>query len=256
VGTVTAMTSQTLTIQARVAGPAPQTNTATISHSDQFDPNQSNNTSSATETPPQADLTVTKQVNSSQVFFGSTAVFTGIVHNNGPDTATGVTLLDPLPAGLNFVQAAPSQGTYNPATGVWTVGTLANGATATIQITVQVNTLGPVVNAASVFADQFDPDLSNSRSAAAVIGMQTPGMISKRSFLATSNDPPATDFARALGMQLARSLGAGTIAPSPSARIPAAGRTSRSSRQAAPWLRISPPSIRTSWAESAWQSAT
>src|SRR5262249_55859750 len=105
-----------------------------------------------------------------------------------------------------FVQATASQGTYDPATGVWNVGTLASGVTATIQITVRMNTLGPVVNAASVFADDFDPDLSNNRGTAGLTGMETGGMISKRDFLASRIDPPVTDFARALGMQLTAAL--------------------------------------------------
>src|SRR5262249_44639201 len=154
-----------------------------------------------------------KQVNASQLFFGSTAVFTAIVHNDGPDTATGVTLLDPLPAGLVFVQAVPSQGSYDPVTGVWTVGSLANGDTATLNITVQVNALGPIVNATAALADQFDPSLSNNRGAAAVTGMETPGMISKRDFLSSAFDSPAvTDFARSLGMQLTAALPTGVTA--------------------------------------------
>ena len=38
------------------------TNTATISDSDQFDPNPANNTASATETPQQASLAMAKTV--------------------------------------------------------------------------------------------------------------------------------------------------------------------------------------------------
>ena len=43
---------QTLTITATVVSPAAQTNTATISDADQFDPNTANNTASATVTAP------------------------------------------------------------------------------------------------------------------------------------------------------------------------------------------------------------
>jgi uncharacterized repeat protein (TIGR01451 family) len=42
-----------LTLQAQVLSGAPQTNTATISHSDQFDPNPGNNTASVTVVPPE-----------------------------------------------------------------------------------------------------------------------------------------------------------------------------------------------------------
>ena len=54
--------------------------------------------------------------------------FTITLTNAGPDTATGVQVTDLLPAGLTFVSATPSQGTYNPATGVWTVGTVTTAA--------------------------------------------------------------------------------------------------------------------------------
>jgi hypothetical protein len=51
VGTVTNGASPTLTLTARVTSSAPQINTATITHSDQFDPDLNNNTAGATETP-------------------------------------------------------------------------------------------------------------------------------------------------------------------------------------------------------------
>lgn len=43
-------------------------------------------------------------------------------------------ITDLLPAGTSFVSANPSQGTYDEGTGIWTVGTLASGATATLDI--------------------------------------------------------------------------------------------------------------------------
>ena len=49
---------RTLTIVATVVTSAPTTLTASVSHSDQFDPNQVNNTASVKETPQQADLVV------------------------------------------------------------------------------------------------------------------------------------------------------------------------------------------------------
>ena len=56
--------------------------------------------------------------------WGDTITFTVTLTNNGPDDATGVTLVDPLPTGLTFVSATPP-GTYNSLTGLWTVGTVA-----------------------------------------------------------------------------------------------------------------------------------
>jgi uncharacterized repeat protein (TIGR01451 family) len=54
--------------------------------------------------------------------------------NNGPGTATGVIVRDKLPAGLTFNGYTASQGTYNSATGIWTVGTLTDGASAVLRL--------------------------------------------------------------------------------------------------------------------------
>jgi len=59
VGTVASVPG-TLTIQARVSSPFPLTNTATISHSDQFDPEPSDNQASAAETPQIAELALAR----------------------------------------------------------------------------------------------------------------------------------------------------------------------------------------------------
>jgi len=54
--------------------------------------------------------------------------------NSGPNPATGVRFTDVLPAGLDFVSATPSQGTFDSATGFWDVGTIAVGATIQIAL--------------------------------------------------------------------------------------------------------------------------
>jgi uncharacterized repeat protein (TIGR01451 family) len=135
--------------------------------------------------PPEADLQVTKTVNKTQVTQGSVAVFTITVHNNGPDTATGVVVNDPLPAGLVFVSGVPSQGTVSPA-GLWMVGTLPAGATAVLQVSARVTTVGPLVNAVSVLSDQFDPVPASNISGASLVGMLSPAQVSKRPFLSSS----------------------------------------------------------------------
>ena len=140
---------------------------------------------------PVADIALTKTVQPSQVMFGENVTFTLIVHNKGPDAATDVFVDDPLPPGLAFVSATPSQGTFVSASGIWIVGTLANGATATLRLTDRVAAFGPIVNRAEAGADQFDPDLSNNVAAAAVTGTNPAPIISKRSFLASTDPSPA-----------------------------------------------------------------
>ncbi len=109
--------------------------------------------------PQQADLSLRKTVNSSLVTVGQNVTYTLTLSNAGPANATGVAVTDRLPAGLTFVSATPSQGTYAPGTGVWTVGNVAVNGSATLQVTATVTTTNPITNTAQVTAsDQPDPD--------------------------------------------------------------------------------------------------
>jgi uncharacterized repeat protein (TIGR01451 family) len=127
------------------------------------------------------DLALTKVVTPTQVAVGANVTYTETVHDNGPGTATDVVVADPLPAGLTFVSATPSQGTYDPQTGLWTVGTLAVGASAVLQVTARVETEGPVVNEAGAAGFEFDPDLSNNVDSASLVSLST-----KRSLLGSA----------------------------------------------------------------------
>jgi len=159
VGTLANGVSATLTIIATVTQIGSITNTATISAADQPDPNLANNTDSIAIGTPIADLSVTKAVNNLNPTIGGQITYTVTVHNSGPDSATGVMVTDQLPVGLTYVSDTPSQGAYTSTTGVWIVGTLANGASATLQLRVIVSAAGAIVNTAQVIAaDQFDPN--------------------------------------------------------------------------------------------------
>src|SRR5262249_38493084 len=129
VGDLANSAAATLQIQATVNSPAAQTNTARVSHAHQFDPDPGNNTSSATATPQQADLAVGKSVSDATPNVGDTIPSPIRVTNNGPDTATGVVVSDTLPPQVQARSSSASQGSYDPATGTWAVGTLAVGET-------------------------------------------------------------------------------------------------------------------------------
>jgi uncharacterized repeat protein (TIGR01451 family) len=167
VGPVAVQTPLTLVIKARVISPDPQTNSATISHSDQFDPTPGDS-SSVTETPQHADLRITKTVDKLTPNVGDTVTFTVNITNTGPDAATHVDVTDLLPAGLTFVSAQPSQGTYSKALGFWAVGTLAHAVTQTLILKATVTDGQPSTNTAKVaHSDQFDPTPGDSASATA-----------------------------------------------------------------------------------------
>ena len=82
--------------------------------------------------------------------------FTVTVENQGPSDATGVAVRDNLPSGYTFVS---SNGAYDNATGIWTIGDLANGASVSLEITASVNATGDYFNVAEVSeANEDDTD--------------------------------------------------------------------------------------------------
>jgi gliding motility-associated-like protein len=102
-----------------------------------------------------ADLSLTKTVDNASANVGEDVVFTITVTNNGPSPAQNVVVIDNLPDGFTFVSANPSSGSWSVPT--WTVGDMANGAVATLQITATVNPSGNYTNTASVTSDTDDP---------------------------------------------------------------------------------------------------
>ena len=180
VGTLVSSATVTLTLQALVVSSSARTNTATITHSDRFDPNTGNNSDSATVTPQQADLAVYKFVDDPTPNVGDTVTFTIDIENAGPSDATNVLLNDLLPAGLAFVSATPSQGSYNPGTGVWTVGTIADSVISTLTLSAQVVSPVAQTNTAAIAdSDQFDPNTANNQGSATVTPLQADLQITK-----------------------------------------------------------------------------
>ncbi|KAB8140884.1 DUF11 domain-containing protein [Chloroflexia bacterium SDU3-3] len=169
VGSIANAASATLTLVATVAQAGSITNSAAVSATDQPDPNSANNSSSATITGQQADVVLSKTVDVAAPNVGDQVVFTIQVSNNGPSTASGVEVLESLPSGLSFVSATASQGAYASGSGLWTVGSLGNGAGATLQVTATVAQIGTITNTASISgANTPDPDPSNNTSSATV----------------------------------------------------------------------------------------
>jgi uncharacterized repeat protein (TIGR01451 family) len=86
------------------------------------------------------------------------------VSNAGPNTARQVRVSDALPGGLAFL-SDDSGGAYDPSLGLWTVGRLAAGASATIHIKAAVVEGGEIVNTAQVASSKpIDPNPGNDVS--------------------------------------------------------------------------------------------
>lgn len=105
-----------------------------------------------------ADLSLTKTLVTPPAHIGANAVFRLALTNSGPHDATGVRVSDPIPTGSMFVSASPTPGSYDHSTGTWDVGTLANGASATLDVTVAA-TAASSTNVAEVSrSGAVDPD--------------------------------------------------------------------------------------------------
>jgi uncharacterized repeat protein (TIGR01451 family) len=176
VGSINSGANATLTITATTATIGLKTNTAELTGLDQFDSDSTPNNQNPQEddqdsqdvTPNVADLSLTKSVSDSTPDRNQQITFTVVVSNAGPNDASGVTVGDLLPAGLTFVSSTQTQGSYVSATGVWTVGTVTNGGSATLTITATTATIGAKTNTAQVTAsNQFDPDSTPNNSVAA-----------------------------------------------------------------------------------------
>jgi uncharacterized repeat protein (TIGR01451 family) len=84
----------------------------------------------------QADLELKKTANQTEVKAGDTLVYTLTLQNKGPDDARNVNVTDHLPSGLTYVSSKADRGSYDPVSGVWTVGDVASGIPLTLQVTV------------------------------------------------------------------------------------------------------------------------
>ena len=156
-----------VTVNDPYTGALPLSNTATVAVVNEIDIVSGNNSSNATtNVTPQADLAVVKTVNNPTPIVGGTVQFAITVTNNGPNGAVGAQVADVLPAGYSFVSAVPSQGSYSSGTGVWTIGSIANGASVNMTVNATVNASGGTTNTATVSATTTDPVPGNNTSSA------------------------------------------------------------------------------------------
>ena len=107
----------------------------------------------------QADLSLEMSVDPSQAAVGQTVVFTIVLTNDGPDQATGITVLDRLPSGFEYIEANTTLGVYAPASGIWTIGGISPSGSAQLTLQAEVKGGGNHTNLAEVTAsDLLDYD--------------------------------------------------------------------------------------------------
>lgn len=111
-----------------------------------------------------ADVAITKSASPNPGQVGVNLSYRLTVTNNGPATATNVTVVDTLPAtGMTFVSSATTQGSCNGNGPVnCTLGSINSGGAVIVTIVVTPTASGALTNSATVTASQTDPDTSSN----------------------------------------------------------------------------------------------
>jgi len=123
-------------------------------------------TNTAPAAPPKADVVVSESAPTAAAP-GSPVAFTTRVTDKGPDTATGVIVRTPVPAGATLGSVSSSTGSPCVGGTVATcyVGTLTAGQTATITTVLSSATAGALSVTSTVESD-YDPDESSNHASA------------------------------------------------------------------------------------------
>jgi uncharacterized repeat protein (TIGR01451 family) len=142
---------------------------------------------------PVADIVVEKTAAAPTLVAGGIAQFLVVVRNDGPSTATNVTLQDIVPPGLEPVGYNPSQGTC--ADNTCSLGTLADGGVAEILVflrTFAEQAGQTFVNVARAAATEFDPNLANNEDDAPITLTSPPPVEANLVVTKTADKPIVT----------------------------------------------------------------
>ena len=170
-------------------------NSAAVAASTPLDPNPANNSATVCVWAPRsADLALTMVASAPTVYPGAPVTFTLTVRNNGVDPAYSLNVLESFPAfpALNPGSYAASQGVYSPSTGVWSLGSLGSGFTATLSITITAPVMaGPLTNSGTAGSTTADPNTANN-SASASVQVISPAALAATKTAAGSFAPGST----------------------------------------------------------------
>lgn len=140
-----------------------------------------------------ADLSVTGSAPAGPLTLGDSFDYMLKLENLGPDTASGVTLTDTLPAGVTFVSADPAPTAQQGRILTFALGSLAGKATRTIQIQVKSALAGTLTNSVVITGDPSgapDPDPENNNASQTTIVQPAPQPQPNPDLAVTLSAPP------------------------------------------------------------------
>jgi uncharacterized repeat protein (TIGR01451 family) len=133
-------------------------------------PEGTNAVCTITNTRKPINLSITKADAPDPATLGGTITYTLVVRNDGPGTATGVKVSDPLPPELAFQSVSTTQGTCTGGVVIsCDLGTLASGATATITVLAKASRTGVITNTAVVVGDQPEANTADNQATATTL---------------------------------------------------------------------------------------
>ncbi len=206
-GNLDAGSSASVAISARLSGPAGSNTSLTASVSSLVgDPVATNNQTQVSLSilaPRGADLSLAKADSMDPVNAGQEFSYTLTVTNQGPASAEGVRIVDPLPQGLTLVAAS---GAGMSCSGETTITCTANAPlpagqslAATITVTAP-DTAGSIENIAEVFSTSSDENTNNNRaSQSTTIDRRDEGELAEELSNLVPNDPVAAAAAGPVG---------------------------------------------------------
>ena len=156
IGTLKTGNSVTVTIEVKALNSANKDifNKAIVENEEGFI-NESNKTVHVNT----VDLAINKTSDKVTYKYLDNVIYTIVVTNHGSDDSFNVTVCDMLPNTLRFISAS---GNYDPVTGIWFIGHLAKGQSATLTITAQAIFPGIITNDANVTGSGYDVNLTNN----------------------------------------------------------------------------------------------
>ena len=156
IGTLKTGNSVTVTIEVKALNSANKDifNKAIVENEEGFI-NESNKTVHVNT----VDLAINKTSDKVTYKYLDNVIYTIVVTNHGSDDSFNVTVSDMLPNTLRFISAS---GNYDPVTGIWFIGHLAKGQSATLTITAQAIFPGIITNNANVTGSGYDVNLTNN----------------------------------------------------------------------------------------------